>query len=75
MRTDPYEPTIAEFAMYSAVYAAWIDARAAENWEKADRLRIIVQAWDQGLGTPDTWIPQFESTEHRRYRVAMRGLR
>jgi cysteinyl-tRNA synthetase len=59
----------ADLRQMHAAHAAWTGARAAKDWQRADRLRKYLQ--NAGCMGPDysRWNPVFEETPHRRRRL------
>jgi hypothetical protein len=55
------------------IRAAWLRARAAKEFSRADRLRKYLA--NAGLFGEDllSWIPVFEAPEHRSRRLKARG--
>ena len=51
------------------LHASWKKALSDGKYKEADKLRLLYQGWDETLGSPDTWVPIFESTQHRYNRI------
>lgn len=51
---------------------AWRSARAAEDWDLADRLRAQLYLWDSWLGVDGIWYPVFEHPLNRQRRAFKR---
>ena len=67
-----YALTEAEITELRSVAEQWRAARIAKEWEKADALRIELEAW--GAYPPENGRhSRFENGEHRQARLAKRA--